>query len=101
MLLAALFAFAAGIHPAYGAGAVSSCDEASLVAALSGGGIVPEQGQWRVYFLGFARSGWTSGAMAYQDQVNQQPVSGANWVTGGVRLVTLEQVDNDLAAWSA
>ena len=78
--------------------------ERKVIAELveeKAGKIVPEQGQWRVYFLGFARSGWTSGAMAYQDQVNQQPVSGANWVTGGVRLVTLEQVDNDLAAWSA
>ena len=62
--------------------------------------IVPEQGHWRVYFLGFARSGWTTGALAYQEQINRQPVSGENWVSAGLRLVMLDQVDDDLVAWS-
>lgn len=63
--------------------------------------IVPEQGKWRVVFLGFARSGWTSGALVYQDEINRQPVSCANWVSAGIRLLTLENVDSDLARWSA
>ena len=62
--------------------------------------IVPEQGQWRVHFLGFSRSGWTGGALAYQDEINRRPVSGANWVSAGLQLLTLEDVDHDLAAWS-
>jgi uncharacterized protein len=63
--------------------------------------IVPQQGNWRIYFLGFARRGWTPGALAYQAEINRQPVSGANWVSAGMRLLTLENVDSDLAAWSA
>lgn len=59
-----------------------------------------EQGNWRVFFLGFSRSGWTSGALAYQDTVNRQPAVGANWVSAGLRLLTLDDVDNDLGAWS-
>jgi hypothetical protein len=62
--------------------------------------IMPEQGQWRVYFLGFARNGWTDAALAYQEEVNRQPVSGANWVSAGVRLLTLAEVDCDLVSWS-
>jgi AAA+ ATPase superfamily predicted ATPase len=62
--------------------------------------IVPEQGKWRVYFLGFARSGWTGSALAYQDEINHRPISGANWVSAGMHLLTLENIDNDLAAWS-
>jgi AAA+ ATPase superfamily predicted ATPase len=63
--------------------------------------IVPEQGQWRVYFLGFSRSGWTREALAYPAEINRHPVAGVNWVSAGMRLVTLEQVDEDLRGWSS
>ncbi len=62
--------------------------------------IVPDESKWHIFFLGFARSGWTSGALAYQEAINRQQVSGANWVAAGLRLVTLDQVANDLEAWS-
>jgi AAA+ ATPase superfamily predicted ATPase len=62
--------------------------------------IIPEQGEWRVYFLGFSRSGWTQGAQAYQAEINAHPPSGPNWVSAGMRLVTLEEVDANLASWS-
>lgn len=63
--------------------------------------IIPEQGRWRVYFLGFSRSGWAREALAYSDELNRRPVTGSNWVSAGMRLVTLEQVDADLRAWSS
>jgi AAA+ ATPase superfamily predicted ATPase len=62
--------------------------------------IIPEQGQWRVYFLGFSRSGWTQGAQAYQEEINRHPLLGTNWISAGMRLLTLEKVDVDLRAWS-
>lgn len=62
--------------------------------------IIPEQGQWRVFFLGFSRSGWTHGAQAYQDEIIHRPVSGTNWISAGMRLVTLEKIDADLSDWS-
>jgi AAA+ ATPase superfamily predicted ATPase len=62
--------------------------------------IIPIQEKWRVYFLGFSRRGWTSGALAYQDEINKQPVGGENWASKGMRLVTLDELDDDLAQWT-
>jgi uncharacterized protein len=62
--------------------------------------IVPTQGKWRVYFLGFSRSSWTSGAYAYQNEVENNPISGNNWRSAGMRLLDLNQVDHDLEEWS-
>ena len=62
--------------------------------------IIPAPGKWKVIFLGFSRSGWTSGAQAYQTQINQQPVAGLNWASTGLWLLELNQVDQDLANWT-
>jgi hypothetical protein len=62
--------------------------------------VVPTQGKWKVYFLGFSRSGWTAGAQAYHEDVNHQPVQGENWVSVGMRLLTLDDLDHDLALWT-
>ena len=62
--------------------------------------IIPEQGKWKGYFLGFSRSGWTSGALAYQEEIAQHPVRGENWVSTGMRLVTLDELDDNLALWT-
>lgn len=62
--------------------------------------IIPEQGHWRVYFIGFSRSGWSSGAQSYAATIQQTPPTGKNWVCAGVRLLDINQIDTDLAAWS-
>jgi hypothetical protein len=62
--------------------------------------IIPAQGKWKVYFLGFSRSGWTSGALAYQEEIARHPVRGENWVSTGMRLVTLDELDDNLALWT-
>lgn len=62
--------------------------------------IVPAQGKWQIYFLGFARSGWTHGARAYRDEMERKPISGKNWRSAGMLLLDLEQVDRDLESWS-
>ena len=63
--------------------------------------VVPVEGRWKVYFLGFSRSGWTNGARAFQNEINQHPVSGTNWGSEGMRLITLDELDHDLREWSA
>jgi hypothetical protein len=50
--------------------------------------------------IGFSRSGWTSGALAYQQEVNRQPIQGENWVSIGLRLVTLDKLDDNLKRWT-
>ncbi|MFZ5903208.1 MAG: ATP-binding protein [Chloroflexota bacterium] len=80
-----------------------TANERKVMAELVGekaAKIVPAQGKWRVFFLGFSRSGWTAGARAYADEINQTPVQGANWVSNGMRLLTLEELDRDLAQWT-
>lgn len=63
--------------------------------------IVPAKGRWKVYFLGFSRSGWTSGARAYQEELNQHPISGENWVSTGMQLVDLPRLDSEMMALTA
>lgn len=62
--------------------------------------IIPPKGKWKVFFLGFSRSGWTSGAQAYQEEINGQPVHGENWISAGMRLITVDELDHDLASWT-
>jgi len=63
--------------------------------------IVPKQGQWRVVYLGFAREGWTAAAQALANDPGQwQTPPQANWRPVGMKLLTLAQVDQDLAAWT-
>ena len=61
---------------------------------------VPTAGRWQVYFVGFARRGWTSGAQRYAEQVEREPLVGKNWESAGMLLLDLEQVDRDLADWA-
>jgi len=62
--------------------------------------VVPGQGTWKVFFLGFSRSGWTSGARSYEKEIIQNPVQGANWVSVGMKLMSLEDLDRDLTRWT-
>ena len=62
--------------------------------------IIPEQGNWNIFFVGFSRAGWTSGALDYQEQINQQPPAGKNWKASGMLLVELEQLDQDMKRWT-
>ena len=61
---------------------------------------IPKQGKWKVFFTGFSRSGWTSGAMDYEKEINEERPAGSNWSTSGMRLVDLPQVDEDLQKWT-
>jgi hypothetical protein len=77
--------------------------------------VVPKQGQWSVYYIGFARSGWTPEAHQYaaeftraelpramlaQVDIAQPEFQHTNWHVVGMQLLDLEQVDNDLAEWT-
>ena len=61
---------------------------------------VPSEGRWRVYFLGFARGGWTEEARQFANRFNSTKTTGDNWQSVGIELITLEQVDDDLTVWS-
>lgn len=62
--------------------------------------VVPASGSWEVYFLGFAREGWSESALEYARKVDQNQPSGVNWQSKGMRLLTLEEIDADLHRWA-
>jgi hypothetical protein len=62
--------------------------------------IISPRGKWKIYCLGLSRSGWTSGALAYQKEINQQPVQRENWISTGLSLLTLDELDDDLTRWT-
>lgn len=59
--------------------------------------IVPQQGQWRIFYVGMARGGWLQEAQTAIDSLN---VSGSNWRATGGALFGLDEIDVDLATWS-
>lgn len=62
--------------------------------------IVPAYGNWRVFFLGFSRSGWNKEALRLQEQIQKHLPVGENWQAIGLRLLNLPQLDQDLQRWS-
>jgi AAA+ ATPase superfamily predicted ATPase len=62
--------------------------------------IIPKDGNWRVYYLGFARSGWTPQAKTFSESLPKANVAGKNWKAAGMLLKDLEQVDRDLDEWT-
>lgn len=61
---------------------------------------VPKQGQWQLYYLGFARDGWTEDAKQVAQATVNRAHGESNWKIAGIRLLDLAQVDNDLTTWS-
>jgi AAA+ ATPase superfamily predicted ATPase len=61
---------------------------------------VPSSGTWKIYYLGFARAGWTEAAHAFTDTISSDEVFGANWCATGMELHNLNEIDRDLATWS-
>lgn len=62
---------------------------------IAGEGRLAER-SWRVFFLGFSRSGWTEEARQYQAALQKRPIKGENWQAVGMRLVDLAQLDRNL-----
>jgi AAA+ ATPase superfamily predicted ATPase len=62
--------------------------------------IMPSEGQWTVYYLGFARSGWTPEAQQYANELAGKGLKGKNWQVVGTRLLDLKQLDQDLVDWT-
>lgn len=61
--------------------------------------LIPDDRLWEVYYLGFSRSGWTDAAARYAAGIAVDQAVGGNWTAIGIRLLTLDDLDNDLHAW--
>lgn len=69
--------------------------------------VLPKQGTWKVFYLGFSKEGWNENAQAYAERLNAevQKKNGGRfsefpWKIVGMRLLSLADVDRDLALWS-
>lgn len=62
--------------------------------------VVPAQGQWQIYYLGFARTGWTESAKTFAIELSTNHLTGRNWRAVGMRLLDLDEVDKDLYRWA-
>ncbi len=61
---------------------------------------VPANGNWTVYYAGFARSGWTPEAHQYAREIHLANIKVGNWHVKGMDLLDLDRVDKDLAEWT-
>jgi hypothetical protein len=64
------------------------------------GEFVPKEGKWTVYYFGFARMGWTEAARRVAREAASSSVPDRNWHSAGMELLDLNQIDEDLKAWS-
>ncbi len=62
--------------------------------------IAPKRGQWRVYYLGFARNGWTDAAQRYANELAGTAPKEGNWRPAGIKLLDLPRIDADLHRWA-
>jgi uncharacterized protein len=62
--------------------------------------VLPKDGQWKVFYLGFARRGWTSNAIEFAIGEAKQ-AQGKRWQSAGMLLRNLDQIDDELAAWTS
>lgn len=63
--------------------------------------VVPDQGQWHVDYVGFARAGWTAAGHEFVQEIARALPTGKNWQATGMRLLDLAQIDHDLATWGS
>jgi uncharacterized protein len=62
--------------------------------------VLPKDGLWKVFYLGFARRGWTSNAIEFARGEAKQ-AQGKRWQSAGMMLRNLDQIDDELAAWTS
>jgi uncharacterized protein len=62
--------------------------------------VLPREGDWQVYYLGFSRLGWKQSALDFVRDFSSQRVGGKRWQAAGILLRNLSEVDQELADWT-
>ncbi len=62
--------------------------------------VLPREGQWQVYFLGFSRCGWKQSALDFVRDFSAQNFGGKHWRAVGILLRSLSELDGELAEWT-
>jgi len=61
--------------------------------------VIPADGQWKVHYCVFSRSGWARSALSFAAELNNALPAGANWQALGFQLIDLPAVEDDLVEW--
>ena len=62
-------------------------------------GVVPKDGDWSVYYIGFASNGWSEGAEKEASEIVRTAAMQERWNVIGVQLLDLARVSADLTKW--
>jgi uncharacterized protein len=62
--------------------------------------VLPREGHWQVYYLGFSRLGWKQSALDFVRDFSDQGIGGERWQAAGILLRNLSEVDQELADWT-
>lgn len=62
--------------------------------------ILPKGNDWTVSYLGFTSKAWSERSLLLAEEMIRSMTDGKPWQVKGVRLLTLEDVDQDLLRWS-
>ena len=62
--------------------------------------VLPREGDWQVYYLGFSRLGWKQSALDFVRDFSAQRIRGKRWQAAGILLRNLSEVDQELADWT-
>jgi flavodoxin len=61
--------------------------------------VVSKDGNWSVYYIGFASNGWSKRAKKEASEIVRSAGKQKPWNVAGVRLLDLEEVSADLSNW--
>lgn len=62
--------------------------------------VLPREGDWQVFYLGFSRMGWKQSALGFARDFSAQGFGGTRWQAVGILLRNLDEIDQELADWT-
>jgi AAA+ ATPase superfamily predicted ATPase len=62
--------------------------------------VLPREGHWHIYYLGFSRCGWKQSALDFARDFSNQGIGGDRWQAKGILLRDLNEIDQELADWT-
>ena len=51
--------------------------------------VLPREGNWKVFYLGFSRIGWKQSALDFARNFSKQGFSGTRWQAAGIMLIAV------------
>ena len=62
--------------------------------------VLPREGNWQVFYLGFSRVRWKETAIDFARDFLGLGIGGSRWQASGILLRNLDEIDQELFAWT-